>query len=316
MSKTTTEALRGFAILAIIFSHIGYSLGYSFLYPLSILGGVAVNLFLFLSGFGVAASSLSKNLPPLDFYKKRLKKLFLPMWVVLTIYLLLDYVVLQRTYSTASIVQNFCGFFPRADLFTNVNSPLWYFSLIFYYYLIFPLFLLKKIRPLSPVLMLIFTYLLLQQNLPVHRDVINLYKLHFISFPLGVFLALFLNRWPITAINIKNIVKAPLLAVLIFVFLYTAVNSHVAADPKIEQSVSIITMLSLVSTFLLLNWQAKIFNLFGKYSYEIYLLHWPILSRYDLFYQNFPASLATLLYLALFIALAWLLNKIIKIVCA
>jgi len=47
--------------------------------------------------------------------------------------------------------------------------------------------------------------------------------------------------------------------------------------------------------------------LIGTYSYEMYLLHWPLLSRYDFLYRTLPASLATFAYLALFIGLGWIM---------
>ena len=52
MSISQTNQLKGVAILMVIFSHAGYFLSTDtrFLYPLSVAGGVGVNLFLFLSG--------------------------------------------------------------------------------------------------------------------------------------------------------------------------------------------------------------------------------------------------------------------------
>ena len=91
-SLSKTEELKGFAILAIIFAHIGYFLSSdnNFLFPLSILAGVGVNLFLFLSGFGLTASALKSPLSIINFYKKRLQKLFLPMWLIIFLYISLE----------------------------------------------------------------------------------------------------------------------------------------------------------------------------------------------------------------------------------
>jgi hypothetical protein len=62
-ASLTTE-LKGMAILMIVLSHIGYFLvtDTRFLWPLSIMAGVGVNLFLFLSGFGLTASQMKKDL--------------------------------------------------------------------------------------------------------------------------------------------------------------------------------------------------------------------------------------------------------------
>ena len=82
---SVTQELKGFAILTIIFGHIGYFLDTNdtFLFPLSVASGVGVNIFLFLSGFGLTMSTLKKQLSLLQFYKRRLLRLFLPMWIVL-----------------------------------------------------------------------------------------------------------------------------------------------------------------------------------------------------------------------------------------
>ena len=146
-SKEVTEDLKGFGILAVVFSHIGYFLSTDdkFLFPLSILAGVGVNLFLFVSGFGLTISALSKPLCIFGFYKKRLLKLFIPMWFTITVFILADYLFYGQTFPVSSLIQNYLGFFPQADIFTDLDSPLWYFTLILFFYLIFPLLFWKRI---------------------------------------------------------------------------------------------------------------------------------------------------------------------------
>src|SRR4051812_35906082 len=66
LTKEHTQELKGIAILTIIFGHIGWLLAkdHQFLFPLSALSGVGVNLFLFLSGFGLTLSEKKKQLKP------------------------------------------------------------------------------------------------------------------------------------------------------------------------------------------------------------------------------------------------------------
>ncbi len=314
-----TEELKGLAILAIIFSHIGYSLSRDsqFLYPFSILAGVGVNLFLFLSGFGLTISSLKTRLSVADFYKKRLKKLFIPLWLAIFLIVFFDFIFFKKIYPTLEIWQAIVGFFPKADLFKNIDSPLWYFSLIFFYYLIFPLLFLKKLLYFCPILILLMSYLILKLPLPIDEDVLNLYKLHSASFPLGVLFALLISD--------KNLIKFKLefkriflisnlkyLLVLIFMvlFVYTSINSGVGVGKVTEQAISLMTMFSVIFIFIASGFELKIFNLFGKYSYEIYLIHWPILSRYGLLYLVLPTYLATHIYLMLFLGASYLLRKL------
>ncbi len=324
-SKEVTNQLKGFAVLAVVFSHIGFFL-YSdqkFLYPYSVLAGVGVNLFLFLSGFGLTLSHLKSPLTPFSFYKKRLLKLFAPLWVVITTVLLIDFFAFQRTYPLSEIIRSFLGFYPRADVFQNLDSPLWYFSVILFLYLIFPLVFIKKIPLLSPILVLLLSLLMLKLPLPVDPDVLNLYKLHFLAFPLGMLFGLTQNviLRPFSVFLIdssanrlrmtKKMLKITILILSVLVFLYTSIHSGVGEDPKIEQSISLLTTLSIIIIFSLSRFDFKLLSLFGIYSYEIYLLHWPILSRFNPF-LGLPPFLMVISNLILIAFLGYALQKIIR----
>lgn len=325
-SKEVTNQLKGFAIFTIVFSHISLFLFYDpkFLYPYNILAGVGVNLFLFLSGFGLTVSHLKTPLSPMSFFKKRLSKLFIPLWIVISAVLLIDFLALQRTYPLSEIINSFLGFYPRADVSANLDSPLWYFSIILFYYLIFPLTFIRKIPLLSPILVLALSLFLLNLRLPVDPDVLKLYKLHTLAFPLGMLFGLNQNVIMLAKrcflciakdlnIKLKSLYpwfKITMLLVAIFVFAYTAVHSGVGKDPKIEQGISLLTTISLVIILSLSKLDFKMLSLFGVYSYEIYLLHWPVLSRFNLF-AGVPPFLAVLLNLSLIFFLGYALQKVI-----
>lgn len=308
-SKNVTNQLKGFAILAIVFSHIGYFIfaDNRFLFPLSVLGGVGVNLFFFLSGFGLIVSQLKFPLSPLSFYKKRLFKLFIPLWIVIGIFFLMDFFWLGRTYPVSQIINSFLGFYPKGgSLFQNFNSPLWYFSAILFYYLIFPLTFIKKMPLLAPILVLLISLFVLNLPLPVDQDVFSkLYKIHFLAFPLGMLFGLIIQHF---RFRINKFLKYFIILLAVLVLGYTAIHSGVGEDQKIEQGISLVTTLSLLIIFSLSNLDFKLFSLFGIYSYEVYLIHWPILSRYNLF-LGLPAFLITILNLWLILILGYLLQK-------
>lgn len=317
-----TEELKGLAILAVVFSHIGYFLvsDHRFLFPLSTIAGVGVNLFLFLSGMGLTFSALKTPLSIFKFYVKRLPRLFIPMWAVLTLFLIMDFLFLQTTYPIKTIWQSYLGFFPAADLFKSINSPLWYFTLILFYYLLFPLIFHRKLAYLAPVILLLLPYWLLKRPFMLEYldiNVFNLYSVHFVSFPLGVFFALLIQdknfgalRFHFKNIFLRSNLVLLLVPIFLAVFAYTSINSGVGLEKEIEQTISLITMFSIIFVFIAKSIEFKLFHLFGKYSYEIYLLHWPLLARYDLFYTYLPASLATAIYLTEFICLGYLLQKL------
>jgi peptidoglycan/LPS O-acetylase OafA/YrhL len=318
-----TNELKGFAILAVIFSHIGYFLVYQhdFLFPLTILAGVGVNIFLFLSGLGLTISALKKDLTILDFYKKRLLKLFVPLWIVLIIFFLADYLFLNINYSWQFVGKSFLGIFNSADIFKDVNSPLWYFTLILFYYLIFPFVFSKKRVWLSAGIIYLMSFFILYQNFDFMKNVLTLYKVHIMAFPLGMIFAwLFSGK---NFIKIKDFfakfnftfyLRYFLIFILLFVFNYFIFHSGVGEKYYKEELISIITTLVVIFIFYLKQFEFKIFSWFGIYSYEIYLLHWPIMYRYDFLYKSLPGWLSTLLYLILFIALGFVLKKASELV--
>lgn len=326
--QTLTNELKGFAMLAIIFSHIGYFLSNQsqFLYPLSIMAGVGVDIFLFLSGFGLTISSLQRPLGIFNFYKKRLTRLFLPMWIVLVVFLLLDFLILNKTYPINTIIYNFFGFFPRANLFLDIDSPLWYFTLILFYYLVFPILFNRRFPIISAFLFFLVGYLVTKQALPVQIDLLGFYKLHLFAFPYGVLFALLINKEHNQLVQkIKSdiskrflflkplkptIITIVKILILIF-FINFAYHSGVGEGINIERKISLLETTLIVLIFISKRITFRFFEIFGKYSYEIYLIHWPILYRYDFLYKNLDASIATLLYLGLFLGLAFLLYKLV-----
>jgi len=345
-----TQELKGLAILAVIFSHVGYflSVDHRFLFPLSIMAGVGVNLFLFLSGYGLTISALKQKLSVGKFYKKRLLKLFTHFWIVIIVFFLLDFFLLHISYSWLYVIQSLLGLFPRADLFLDINSPFWFLTPVLFYYLIFPFVFLQKRPWLTAVIIYAASYFVLQFKLPVSSDVLRLYQLHLLAFPLGIaFASLFFEPyyfsrfvpakiksflyniqkpvWIKTILDkfkTQNIfrrffkaINRPAYCIMLTTLLvfigFAAYNSGVGESPDKEQTISLITMSAIILFFVIKKFEIKLFYFFGFYSYEVYLIHWPLMSRYDLFFKWFPGWLAMIFYLGLFLVLAFALKKIL-----
>lgn len=320
-----TQELKGLAILAIVFSHVGYFLSSSrnFLFPLSIMGGVGVNLFLFLSGFGLTTSASKEKIHALKFYKKRLLKLFTPFWIVSIIIFLLDFFLLHISYPSTYIIHSLLGYFPRADLFLDINSPFWFFTPILFYYLIFPLSFFQKRLWLTAIIIYVSSYVILQFKIPVSTDVLHLYKLHLLAFPLGVAFASFLlkphsfshlipAKIRLVMFDSKLLSHYVILFVLLILIAFFGYNSGVGETPFKEQATSLVTMGLIIIFFMMKKIEFRLFYLFGLFSFEIYLIHWPVMSRYDVFFNHFPAWLALIFYLIFFLLFARLLQYVVR----
>lgn len=345
-----TQELKGFAILAVIFSHLGFFLisDHRFLFPLSIMAGVGVNLFLFLSGYGLTIGALRNEISIGQFYRRRLVKILIPLWLVLAIFLSLDFFVLKIGYDWQFIAKALVGFFPSADLYRDLNSPLWYLTLIIFYYLLFPLVFIRKQPWISAAILYLIAYLVIKINPEMLRQVMHLYEVHILAFPIGIiagwilFEPYWLNRlipdkWeafldsikePAWLFNLIQFFKKEnslhkiskrlkgfsyylLVIMLLAVICYSAYYSNVGAGAFKEQLTSIITMLAIILLFIIKKFEFKLLYIFGLYSYEIYLLHWPIVYRYDVYFRFLPAWLATIVYLAVCLILGYFLKKIV-----
>lgn len=325
MNHSHTNELKGIAILMVIFSHIGYFLfsDHHFLYPLSVGGGVGVNIFLFLSGFGLSRSENSLKKTAFQFYKKRLKNIYVPMWFVIIPFFILDTYLLGRNYSPTTVLQNILGFFPTSNIDISVNSPLWYFTLILFYYLIFPLVYRKEKPIISALLVLLIGYFIVNLNLPVTKDVLKLYKLHLLAFPLGIIFAYLFNNNH--AMNFKNklqklqisnfkstLLRFILIILVSLLFVYTSIHSDVGEKISSEALISVITTASLVLIVLIMKVQSNIFIILGRYSYQIYLIQWPLMYRYDFIYKYTPPFLGTLLYIAAFLLIGFFIKTSVQ----
>ena len=60
----------------------------------------------------------------------------------------------------------------------------------------------------------------------------------------------------------------------------------------------------------------KFLAIYGVYSYEVYLIHWPLIGRYDFFFDYLPSWAAVICWLVAFILVSMLLNKIVKPISA
>ena len=320
---SATQELKGIATFAVVFGHIGYFLvdDNRFLFPLSVGAGVGVNIFLFLSGYGLTLGMMKKPLAPLPFYRKRALKIFIPLWPVLIGFFLLDALVLDRHYSITYMLRSMLGFFPKADMPSDVNSVLWYITWTLFYYALLPLVFMRQRVWLSALILFVLGQGLVMWNPQPIELVTRLYEVHTVAFPLGMLAAWLLFesreqsnplaqkvrelRAQLTGTKYYAIIGV-LLALIVYSMYY---DSGIGQSTTKEQVMSMVATFAFVLLFAIKRVELRALTFIGIFSYEIYLLHWPLVSRYDVIYAALPASVATFAYFALFIAVGWVIQR-------
>ncbi len=315
-----TQELKGFAIIVVIFAHIGYALSLNpqFLFPFSVFAGVGVNLFLFLSGYGLTFSQMNKGGSVVYFYKQRLLKLFVPFWIIVSMLFLLSHFFLEQTYSNEYMIMAFLGIFTSANMYGDINSPLWYFSFILFYSLLFPIVFNKRHAWITALVLYLIVWVVVQIDPVPLAGVIGLYQVHMLAFPLGILAAWYVHTPRTLLIEGKKLytryeqfVYPVGLVILCALIGYLAIHGNIGKPAYIEEATSLFAMFAIILLFVLKKRESKFLSIFGLFSYEIFLFHWPILYRYDFLYMHVPAWLATSLYLGIFLLLALLLKKIL-----
>jgi peptidoglycan/LPS O-acetylase OafA/YrhL len=326
LSVSTTTELKGFAILAIVLAHIGYYLAedHRFLFPLSVLAGVGVDLFLVLSGYGLAHSMMRKQPTLLEFYVRRTSRIFVPLWLVLGAILTIDAFGLHLIYPLKTILQGIIGIFPKANLYESMNAPFWYLSLLLLYYFLFPIFFSKRTPVFSALILAGIAYKITHlESLPVDIGVLGSYHGHLLGFPFGIVLFAVLeepfpelqhiwNRFKLFFSKKDLFVQGVRIALLLFftsLVCYFAIHSGVGKGVSREQTISLSTVLFLIILFAIKPFEQRFLYWVGNYSYEIYLIHWPLLYRYDVLYLLLPAGIVTFLYLWIFMGLSALIQR-------
>ncbi len=328
---SVTQELKGLGILTVVFAHFAYMLvtNADFLFPLSIIAGVGVDLFLFMSGYGLTVGMLKKPLPILEFYKRRVIKIFIPFWVAIILIFAANAIFLDIHYSVPYMIQSLLGWFPTAEGFADVNSPFWYITWMMMFYVLFPLVFSTKRPWLSAIILAVIATLIGVYN-PLDMGDNWLHRLHTVAFSLGIVFAWLLfetkdkeNKLVVYLKEFRNkakftpyIVIALMLGVVVYMSLHTTANhwptltAILGKGYFVDQLTSIVIMFAFIVIFSLKKFDNKFLSIYGLYSFEVYLIHWPLIGRYDIFFDIFPAWAAVVAWLITFIVVSWLLQKI------
>ena len=267
---SVTQELKGLGILTVVFAHFAYMLvtNADFLFPLSIIAGVGVDLFLFMSGYGLTVGMLKKPLPIFEFYKRRVIKIFIPFWVALILIFAANAIFLDIHYTVPYMIQSLLGWFPTAEGFDDVNSPFWYITWMMMFYVLFPLVFSTKRPWLSAIILAVIATLIGVYN-PLNIGDNWLHRLHTVAFSLGIVFAWVLfetkdkeNKFVAHLKEFRNkakimpyVIIALMLGVVVYMSLHTTANhwptltAILGKGYFVDQLTSIILMFAFIVIF-------------------------------------------------------------------
>ena len=290
------EHIKGLAIICVVVGHVWSHVASLKTYP--ILGDYAVSLFLFLSGYGLSNSVFNNGLVYSDFINKRIQKVFFPYWIITVVWLLLDHVLLDRTYPFFEILITFAGINITAHS-KHLDYVRWYITLLLFWYISFlSLYKFATVRLVPWLLLIIGFCLFLFRLLSLFPFGVGF---QLFAFPFGCLCAAygdFFKAYLNKPLYSKSILFNILLLFLISFFV-TLNHLEILSFSRISMH-SLLTINDLcflllicrLSYFASINKFESSFLVFcGKYSYEIYLIHCPFLVKYNPFFSRSITSI-------------------------
>jgi peptidoglycan/LPS O-acetylase OafA/YrhL len=301
--RSDIQVLRGIAVLAVVFYHLGFPI-YS--------GFLGVDVFFVISGYVITgtilrASGTLKN-TIIQFYKKRIRRLFPTSTYIITLALFATFLFLPRVYiskyindavSSFFMISNFRFAYVGVDYLQDAleTSPFlhfWSLGVEEQFYLLWPIALLTLFRRKALYNFAIPAFFSLYAITPLF------YPTAYFFFPtsraweflVGAFVA------SIPKYNVKNILKyfiqiASLISIIV---------AMLATHSAISQTL-LFTLLTVLATGSLIyvgfsTTLLKPLEYVGNLSYSLYLIHWPIVAILSYYHEKFDTILRFSIFLS------------------
>jgi len=289
--KSQTDQIRGIAIYFILLEHF-----WLYIYnniPL-IFSSYAVSIFFVLSGFVHGFVYEGKEIDFKLFFRKKLRRIFIPYWISTILFLVLDYKILGRTYSTYDIVMASIGInINPFDMACHIDVTRWFITVLLLWYAIF--FIARKFFPdKTSYILYIVSFVLIFMK---YSGIWSLGNLHnIIAFPVGYSLSVNRKRLlglfdKFDRIKILEVIAVfALLCVLVISFKITHLTHYLFIEFFIKILKLVILLCCIVSVLAickLIKYHSKILLIIGNLSYELYLIDFPFIQRYNLIGKNF-----------------------------
>lgn len=315
-----TNACKGVALLLMLWHHLfrPYPQNGSTTHVLALVANVCLAMFIMLSGYGLAESVRDKNISLVDFYKRRLSKLYLNYWFVALVFIVIGAVFYDKTIETVytgkvyrRFIAQMAGLQHWAPIGHGFNKQWWLMSLIVPLYLLFPFIYQLTIR--YRLWFIGFTFLPLIPVIPISLGVLQLW---IFPFALGIFLASS-NAF----VKISNhLHKLGLFRFAVLAVLIGAVGTYrqigpVFNDIKTDWLLGILIMILTFEATAIFHAAQVFLSFLGKHLFNIFLFHAFVYYYYwrDLIYYFEQPVLIFLVMLAVCVAISVALEFLKKI---
>ena len=149
-----------------------------------------------------------------------------------------------------------------------------------------------------------------------------MYRLHMYAFPLGITLSWLLHPTSaakglinsiITRISAQSnrtkiFLRTAACLVCFAAFITASTSSFVGSGVAKEIILSLSVSIILIAFWIAKPVESTALTYIGTYSFELYLLHWPLLSRYNPLFAHLPLGFATIISLSILLVLSRLFH--------
>lgn len=296
-------ALFGISLVWIFFRHTFFynQFTYGILDPIVQIGDCGVDIFMFLSGFGLY-HSFKKNSSIKVFYKKRVIRI-LPT----TIILLAVFAVLQDLFNGEF---RYTLFKPHYWIM-SIYSMYWFIGAILLFYIFYP-FLHRLILPLnaiSTIIMSVVICIILIWTIKLSNiGIISQLEVYFARVPIFIIGALFAKQQKLFGYQ-KTILLFFLLSIPLLYMLPKSLQRISYAPLAIAFVAFIPYLLEIIPS-----WFSKVLSIIGKASLEFYLIHIFLFYNGILEYFNsrYSQSVAIIVAFGVVLACSWLCHIFIS----
>jgi peptidoglycan/LPS O-acetylase OafA/YrhL len=316
LDRTQTDQLKGIAILLVVLGHLWVHV--SSVRAIPVLGDYAVTLFLILSGFGLTISQTTKPVNSKSIIR-RFQRIFFPYWLITIFILTADFFLLNKAYSITEVMMTFVGINLSKDI-KQIDYTRWYITLILINYIVY--FLFNRYFNKANALLGIYVFCLVFCILNITK-VFPLGSIdQIVAFPIGCSIAFYYESLK-HAFN-KRAVEL-LVCILFFltslVFLLPNNPSEIFFKAPLIGIKAVNSLLFCILLILLIGrigkfgYASRFLSLCGLISYEVYLIHGPLLIKYNPIIKLFSPALilvSFMFFLTLVLILSFYINKAIS----